>query len=404
MRVVQTFTVPMSLCFMEGQAQFWKQNGYELNIVTSSNSHDDTNLEEFALRNAIQIHTISFRRNTELWHSFLNLRELTHFFETTKPQIVHGNTPKAAFLTMIAARYKSIPVRIYEMHGLPLETAANFRTKIGWWFAEKIMCFLATHVIAVSPSLRQSTIQKKLVRASEISVMHNGSCNGIDAENIFNPSKVNQASVEQLRKKHNLSETQPIVGFVGRLTGDKGIQELYDAWQIVKKTYPTAKLLLIGGEDERKKLSEKLRQTIDKDSGIIRLGHQKNVLEYYALMDFLVLPSYREGLGNVVLEAAAMNKPAIVSNVTGLQDAVAKNQTGIFCQSRSAVDLAEKIKYYLQNPAIVQLHGKAARQRVQTDFVPLDVWNAKLTLYQRLIAETESVTLRDVSPILQATD
>lgn len=403
MRVVQTFTVPMSLCFMEGQAQFWKQNGYELNVVTSSNSHDDTNLEEFALRNAIQIHPISFQRNTELWHSFLNLRELTHFFETTKPQIVHGNTPKAAFLTLLAARYKCIPVRIYEMHGLPLETA-GFWGKIGWWIAEKIMCFLATHVIAVSPSLRQSAIQKKLVRASKISVMHNGSCNGIDAENIFNPSKVNQASVEQLRKKHHLSETQPIVGFVGRLASDKGIQQLHDAWQIVKHTSPNAKLLLIGGEDERDKLPEKLLQNLDNDSSVIRLGHQKSVLEYYALMDFLVLPSYREGLGNVVLEAAAMGKPAIVSNVTGLKDAVVENQTGIFCQPHSANDLAEKMKYYLQNPTIVQLHGKAARQRVKADFVPLDVWNAKLTLYQRLIAETESVTLRDVSPILQATD
>lgn len=404
MRVVQTFTVPMSLCFIEGQPQFWKQNGYELNVVTSSNSHDDNNLEEFTLRNDIQIHTISFRRNTDYWHSLLNLKELTHFFGTNQPRIVHGNTPKAAFLTMLAARFKRIPVRIYEMHGLPLETAANFRTKIGWWIAEKVMCFLANHVIAVSPSLRQSVIRRKLVQASKISVMHNGSCNGIDAETIFNPSKVDPASVELLRKKHHLTKNQPIVGFVGRLARDKGIQELYEAWQIVKQTSPNAKLLLIGEEDERDTLSKKLLQKLDTDSGIIRLGHQKSVLEYYMLMDFLVLPSYREGLGNVVLEAAAMNKPAVVSKVTGLQDAVVENQTGIFCQSRSAVDLAEKIKYYLQNPAIVQLHGKAARQRVQTDFAPLDVWNAKLALYQRLMAATESVTLRDVSPILQATD
>jgi glycosyltransferase involved in cell wall biosynthesis len=393
----------MSLCFIEGQAQFWKQNGYELKIVTSSNSHDDNDLEEFALRNAVQIHTISFRRTTDYWHSLLNLKELTHLFGTTKPRIVHGNTPKAAFLTMIAARFKRIPVRIYEMHGLPLETA-DFRRKMGWWFAEKTMCFLATHVIAVSPSLRQSAIQKKLVHASKISVMHNGSCNGIDAENIFNPSKIDNTAVKLLRKKYHLTKNQPIVGFVGRLARDKGIQELYEAWQIVKQTFPNAKLLLIGGEDERDKLPKKLLQKIDNDSNIIRLGHQKSVLEYYALMDFLVLPSYREGLGNVVLEAAAMNKPAIVCNVTGLQDAVIGNRTGIFCQSRSADDLAEKIKYYLQNLAIVQLHGKAARKRVQTDFVPLDVWNAKRALYRRLIAEAEFVTLQNVSPILQAAD
>lgn len=404
MRVVQTFTVPMSLCFIEGQAKFWKQNGYDLSVVTSSNSHDGKDLEEFGLRNGIQIHSISFQRKTDLWHSFLNLGELSHFLGTTKPQIVHGNTPKAAFLTMIAARLNRVPVRIYEMHGLPLETAANFRIKIGWWLSEKVMCFLATHVIAVSPSLRQSAIKKRLVQAAKISVMHNGSCNGIDADNTFNPSKIGLNTIEQFRKKHHLTENQPIVGFVGRLAGDKGIQQLYDSWQLVKQTSPNAKLLLIGGEDERDKLPKKLLQKLDNDSGIIRLGHQKSVLEYYALMDFLVLPSYREGLGNVVLEAAAMNKPAIVCNVTGLKDAVVENQTGIFCQSRSADDLAEKIKYYLQNPAIVQLHGKAARQKVQADFFPLDVWTAKWALYQRLIAKIESVTLYNVSPILQTTD
>jgi len=403
MRVVQTFTVPMSLCFMEGQAPFWKQNGYDLSVVTSPNSHDENELKEFGLRNDIQIHPISFRRTTNLWQSLLNLRELIQYFGTINPQIVHGNTPKAAFLTMIAAQFKNIPIRIYEMHGLPLETA-GFWGKFGWWFAEKTMCLLATHVIAVSPSLRNTAIQKKLVQSSKISVMRNGSCNGIDTENTFNPSKVDHNAVEQLRKKHHLTENQPVVGFVGRLAGDKGIQQLYDAWQIVKQTFPNAKLLLIGGEDERDKLPKKLLQKIEYDSGIIRLGHQKSVLGYYALMDFLVLPSYREGLGNVVLEAAAMNKPAIVSNVTGLQDAVVENQTGIFCQPRSAMDLAEKMKYYLQNPGIVQLHGKAARQRVQNDFVPLDVWNAKWALYQRLIAEIESLTLRDVSPIHQTTD
>ncbi|WP_298363056.1 glycosyltransferase family 4 protein [Runella sp.] len=393
----------MSLCFVEGQAQFWKQNGYDLSVVTSSNSDDGNDLEAFCLRNSIQIHPISFRRKTDLWHSFLNLRELIYFLGTTKPQIVHGNTPKAAFLTMIAARLKRIPIRIYEMHGLPLETA-TFWGRLCWWFAEKTMCLFATHVIAVSPSLRQSAIQKKLVQASKISVMHNGSCNGIDAENSFNPSKVALAAIEQLRNKYHLTENQPIVGFVGRLASDKGIQQLYDAWQIVKQSCPNAKLLLIGGEDERDKLPQKLLQKLDNDSSIIRLGHQKSVLEYYALMDFLVLPSYREGLGNVVLEAAAMNKPAIVSNVTGLKDAVVENQTGIFCQPRSAGDLAEKIKYYLQNFAVVQLHGKAARQRVQADFFPLDVWNAKWVLYRRLIAETESVTLQNVSPIVQTTD
>lgn len=404
MRVVQTFTIPMSLCFLEGQAQFWQENGYELHILTSSaKSLQEDDLEVFGLQNGVKTHPISFQRNKAIWQSIINLEQLIRYFSKIKPQIVHGNTPKAALLTMIAARFKSIPIRIYEMHGLPLETA-DLKGKIGWWLIEKTTCFFATHVIAVSSSLKQSALQKGLVSATKISIVHNGSCNGVDAKNKFNPEKTTYLAIESLRKKYQLGKNQLIVGFVGRLTQDKGVQELYDAWQRVKQTHPNIKLLFIGEEDERKKLPKKLIDKLGNDPSIIRAGQQKSIAEYYAMISFLVLPSYREGFPSVVLEAAAMGKPAIVSNATGLKDAIIENQTGIFCQPRSANNLAEKIEYYLQNPNIVRLHGQAAQQRVQTDFLPSDVWKAKWLLYQRLVAESESLTLRNVPPILQTAD
>lgn len=403
MRVVQTFTVPMSLCFLEGQAQFWQENGYELHVLTSTNNeHQKTDLESFGLRNGVYTLSIPFQRKITIWKDWKNLWLLIRYFKKSKPFIVHGNTPKAAFITMLAAQFNRVPIRIYEMRGLPLETA-SFWGVIGWKIIEKISCCCATYVIAASPSLRQIAIQNKLVSESKISFVHNGSSNGVDAKGKFNPEKTDKLAIESLYQKHYLPQNQPIIGFVGRLTHDKGIQELYDAWQRVRQAYPNAKLLLIGGEDERKKPAKKLMDKIGNDPTIIQAGEQKNMAEYYAIMNFLVLPSYREGFPNVVLEAAAMGKPAIVSNATGLKDAIIENQTGIFCQPRSAHDLAEKINYYLQNPNIVHLHGEAARQRVQSDFIPSDVWIAKRLLYQRLIAATESIPLRHVSPIFQTT-
>ena len=400
MKVIHTFTVPISLCFLENQSSFWNINNYKLHVISAE---ERGLLEEFCQKNGVSTYAVSFSRDKDLFNSLSNLRTLFSYFKRQQPTIVHGNTPKAAFLSMIAARLVHVPVRVYEMHGLPLETAP-WPWKIFYWGIEKITCALATHVIAVSPSLRKSAIKKRLVSASKISVMHFGSCNGIDAIQKFNPDFIDFQKVENLRKKWNLNSAQPIIGFVGRLTPDKGIQELYDAWRRVKQVISTAKLLIVGDCDERQPISKRLLLQLKNDSSIVCLNHQSDISSVYALIDFLVLPSHREGLGNVVLEAAAMGKPSVVSRVTGLKDAVIEHQTGIFCKPKSSQDLAKKLIFYLQNPEIVKQHGKTAQFRVRKQFSPQDVWHAKLMLYRRLVAASESVTLPNVSPIFQTTD
>ncbi|RDB03732.1 glycosyltransferase [Runella aurantiaca] len=387
--IVQTFTMPMSLLFLEGQTYFWQQNSYKVHVLTSGSDE----LSRFGTLNNVSTSSISFcRAPFSIIKDLKSCFQLIHFFQKIKPLFAHGNTPKAALLTMITARITNIPIRIYEMHGLPLETA-NWRMKIVYFLAEKICCRLATHVIAVSPSLRKVVITKGLIVPSKISVMHNGSCNGIDAMLKFNPSFTNIQEVEALKTKYGIAPNQSVVGFVGRLTKEKGVIELYEAWQKVKQRFPTAMLLVIGSVDERVPLSNKWLDKLAADETIVCAGEVKNMASHYALMDFMVLPSHREGLGNVVLEAAAMKKPSIVSYVTGLKDAILKNHTGLFCQAHSADDLMLKIIYYLENKPTMEAHGIAARTWVIQHFCPVDVWEAKLQLYQRLVAEYESVIL-----------
>lgn len=400
MKVIQVFTVPISLCFLEKQSSFWNINNYKLHLLSAE---ENNLLEEFGQKNDVSTYAVPFSRDKDLFNSLSNLRTLFSYFKRHQPTIVHGNTPKAAFLSMIAATLAGVPVRVYEMHGLPLETA-SWPWKILYWGIEKLTCVLATHVIAVSPSLRRSALKKRLVSSSKISVMHFGSCNGIDAAHTFNPQRLQPSAVETLRTKLGLTSNQPLVGYVGRLTPEKGIQELYEAWQVVKQKMPTARLLVVGDCDKRQPISPQLLSKLENDPTIVRLEHQQEVAIIYELIDFLVLPSYREGLGNVVLEAAAMGKPSIVSRVTGLQDAVIEHQTGLFCQPKSSQDLAEKLLFYLQHPELVRKHGKTAQVRVRKQFFPHDVWQAKLLLYRRLVAATESVTLPHVSPVFQTTD
>jgi glycosyltransferase involved in cell wall biosynthesis len=382
--IVQTFSVPLSLRFVEGQVAFWRQQGFELHILTDNGPE----VAIFTAQNDVIHHTIPFKRSFSVVNAAYCLWLLICYFRKHQPTVAHGNTPKAALITMAAAWFCRVPTRVYEMHGLPLETVKTKYYPI-FWIAEKLTCTLATTVMAVSESLRQAAIEKNVVRPSKINVNHNGSCNGIDAQKVFNPAMISPETTNKLRNSLGLSMSNSVIGFVGRMTFEKGIRELYEAWQIVKIQFPNARLLLVGGIDKRQQLPTYWIEKLTTDSTIYCAGHVENVAEYYALMSFLVLPSHREGLGNVVLEAAAMQKPAIVTQVTGLKNTIIENETGLFSEPKSIVDLVQKIIYFIDNQDIVIKHGVAAQKRVINDFKPEDVWQSKLRHYQRLIKATK---------------
>ena len=376
-KILQVFSVPISLRFLEGQTLFWQNHGFDIHVACS----DGVEVVPFCLKNKATFHVIPFVRNLYIFEIFRCVASINKLLKTLSPQIIHANTPFASYITIFVAKFHSIPVRIYEVHGLPLETASGLMKPI-LWFLEKITCCFATKVIAVSPSLKALMISKKLINPNKIEVMNLGSCNGVDSDFKFNPSKLVKNDISFLKDKYKLNSVQNIVGFIGRLTYEKGIHELYEAWQLTKTNFPNSKLLIIGSNDERRPLSKFWLGRLTTDSSIICVEHAEDIENYYALIDFLVLPSHREGFGNVILEAASMKKSAIVSYVTGLKDAIIENETGMFFDCKDSSDLSKKILFYLENPEIVQKHGISARKRVQTDFKPTDIWERKLETYR----------------------
>lgn len=387
--IVQIFTVSQSLCFIEGQVQFWQKNGFVVHVICA----DGEELRNLQYNYNVNIYPLPLeRKRWSLKKDIISLCLIIKHLYMIKPNLVHVNTPKASFLGLIASWLVGIPNRIYEMHGLPVETAEGI-FKMTWLLAEKLMCQTATHVIAVSSSLRLSAITKKLVSSSKIEIINNGSCNGIDTTVKFNLNKIDEREIRKLRKQYQLSANHPVVGFVGRLTPEKGIKEMYEAWQIVKQKHPTAILIVVGGEDLRKNLPLNLKHKLNMDTTIIQTGPVDKPQNYYALIDFLILPSYREGLGNVVLEAAAMQKPSIVSEVTGLKDTIVDGQTGLFCNVKDSKMLAQKINFYIENKNIAILHGQEARRRVCQMFDQQTTWNGKLQFYKRLMPASNRLSL-----------
>lgn len=373
--VIQAFTVSQSLLFIDGQPAFLAQYGYDVHVVSAGGKA----ATDFAERQRIRHHAVPFTRRVTPARDLCCLLKIYWLFRRLKPRIVHGNTPKAGLISMLAAWLLRVPVRIYEIHGFPFETRRGL-SRTALVLFDRLACQLATQVLAVSVSVQRVALAEGIVSVNKISVLHHGSCNGVDAAERLNPARIERQKLAGL--KTDLRLPGRVIGFVGRLTRDKGIYELLEAWSVIRVAYPDVTLLLAGDAEP----DFSAHSVLHRDDRIRAVGHVTDLPCHYALMDFLVLPTYREGFSTVLLEAAAMERPAVVSRVTGTVDLLADGETGLFCDPRSVESLIRQISWYLDNSALVRQHGRHARRRILTDFVPADVQTAKWQLYERLLA------------------
>ena len=176
-----------------------------------------------------------------------------------------------------------------------------------------------------------------------------------------------------LRSKYAISRDDKIVGYVGRLVKDKGIDDLIQAWEIVKLNYSNAKLLLVGPIEQRDSISDYSKNKISEDPSIIFTDFVIDASQYFSLMDIFVLPTYREGFPTVALEASSMNLPVIITKATGCTESILVNKTGSFI-THEPIDIANKILYYLQNDGVALKHGKRGRLFVQENFEQTKIW------------------------------
>lgn len=376
--LVQVFTVPVSLRFIAGQAAFWRARGRRLHIICSG----ETETRAFAEQEKIGYNTIPFQRRPSPWSDFVCFLKLYVILRRLKPAMVQGNTPKAGLLTMLAACLVGVRIRVYELHGLPLETRRG-PNRAGLGLLEKLTSQLATQVWAVSPSLRAVALREKLVSPDKITVPHQGSCNGIDALNRFNPARIDANSTYLLRQKLRLRGR--VFGFVGRLCADKGLAELTETWAILRTQFPDLQLLIIGMPECWSWQERLFLGRLQADERVRLAGWVTDVETCLALVDVLILPTHREGMPTVLLEAAAMQIPVVASRVTGVTDAVLDGETGLLVEigvTDTAIALAEAVAKYINNPDMARKHGQQARNRVLRDFRPDDVWAAKATLLQ----------------------
>src|SRR5579864_703857 len=380
MKLVHITTVPETLGFLTGQVGFMGRQGFEVHAVSSPGA----GLDRFCSREHIPAHPVEMTRRITPLRDIAALFRIWRLFRRIRPTIVHAHTPKAGLLGMLAAVAARVPVRIFEIHGLPYLTASGLRRRLLKW-ATKIACRVSHRVLCVSFSIRDLAISTGLCPDWKITVSARGSVNGVDAADAFNPARHAPDSSHRVRTRYGISRESAVMGFVGRLVRDKGLVELSAAWTSLRDEFPGLEWLLVGDAEPHDPLPPNVLAQLRSDPRIHWTGWVDDLPELYGVMNLLVLPSYREGFPVVALEGAAMGLPIVATRVPGCIDAVEDGITGVLVEPRDPSVLAEAIRNYLRDPELRTRHAEAARQRVIRDFQPARIWHAVKAEYLSLL-------------------
>lgn len=295
------------------------------------------------------------------------------FIKDNNIDTVIGHTPKGGMVAMIAAFFAGVNNRVYFRHGIIYETSKGLKRFL-LKNIDRLSGTLAKKVVCVSNSVKKISERDKLNNPSKNIVLGLGTCNGIDTENKFNPEKNELATLPNITKNLQLSEDNFVIGYVGRLVKDKGINELIESWEILRIKHKNLKLLLVGPIEDRDAISNESKIIIETDENIINTGFVLSAAPYFSLMDVFILPTYREGFPTVSLEASSMKLPVLISKATGCEESIVENKTGIFIKNNPQ-DIAEKIEYYIQNPEMKIIHGLKGREFVRGNFEETKIWD-----------------------------
>jgi glycosyltransferase involved in cell wall biosynthesis len=392
-RLMYILTIPQSaLWYLKGQLAEMQTRGYQTSFVSSVGEKQE--LYEVGRREGVPVYPLEVSREIDLVSDLVSMWHLLLVMRRVRPEIVNFGNPKTGLIGGLVSWLLGVPVRIYTLHGLRLETATGTKRRI-LSLTERLTMFCAHRVVAVSPSLRERTLELGLVSANKLVTLNHGSVNGV------RPLEADPDQVEQLRMELGLSAGAVVFGFVGRFTRDKGIRELVEAFTRLQEVHPGAVLLLVGDFEEGDPVDAQTRRQIQEAAGILWPGYTSDVTPYYGLMDVLVLPTYREGFPTVALEGASMGLPLITTDATGARDAVQDGVTGLQLKVGDVLGLYGAMERLLLDPGLRQQYGQNARARVVQEFSQGEIWQAWDTLYQTLLVKHRGSKLSRRHRLLQ---
>lgn len=379
-KLIRITTVPISLkILLQDQLRFMNQF-FEVIAVSSKGKELDE------VENTEGVRTIELEMSREITplKDLLSLLKMIRLLYKEKPQIVHTHTPKAGIVGMLAAWITRVPHRLHTVAGLPVMEAEGKKKKILLW-VEKITYACATHVYPNSLGLKRYILEQKLTPENKLKVIGYGSSNGIDTTYFDRTPEVMRKSKEI--KEHHRLENNIVFCFVGRVVKDKGIDELLYAFDKLSNEVDHVRLMIVGKMEENlDPISSESYAILSNNKHIIQAGFQKDIRPYLASSDIFVLPTYREGFPNVVLQAASMGLPCIVTDINGCNEIVTDRENGLLIPPKNEDALYGAMKSIVQDKKMIAKFGSNSRDDIIRKYERRQFFQFLLDEYNEVLA------------------
>lgn len=350
---------------------------YNIHVIANFGTYD---ISKFKALNII-CHNVPIQRKISIWNDLKALFAIRKIYKKEKFDSVHSVTPKAGLLNALAGKFAKIPHRLHIYTGQVWATRKGFMRSL-LKFMDKIPAILNTELLVDGMSQRKFLISEGVLKENNSFILANGSISGIRLEKFNISSEVRKTE----REKFGFNEDDVVFIFLGRLNHDKGIGELYEAFDKFVVENPKAKLLLYGSDEEGYEEKAKNYPNIIKDKNFFYPGLTRTPFDALQAGDVFVLPTWREGFGSSVIEAQALSLPVITSDAYGVVDASVPEETGMRCKVNDPEGLRQCMKYYYDNPEIRRQHGINGRKRVEEKFDNKVVTQAWVEFYRKMLS------------------
>lgn len=375
-RLLLATTVPETLATILIHQPRHLARYFEVALVTGL----DPTFSQVVQNEGLEVFKVDMARGIRFWRDLLSVARMIRVVRHVRPTLLHSYTPKAGLVCMLAAFICRVPIRVHTFTGLIFPTSKGMRRILLIWI-DRLICACATHLVPEGDGVKKDLHRFNITR-KPLNVIGHGNIAGVETTH-FSPMAIGvEGAANQLRQELSIRGGDFLFCFVGRLNRDKGLVELISAF---KELPLTAHLVLVGGVDQAAPIDGDTFEIIQSHPRVHQLGFVDDIRPALQASDVLVLPSYREGFPNVLLQAGSMCLPVIATNISGCNEVIEPGYNGWLIPPRDTGMLEHSMRWAMATPAsILSEMGQRGRDRVEQRFERTKHWERMVSFYKAL--------------------